>query len=143
MLAPVILILLLVLYLYLKPVPSASVLQEAGLSSCAPFFAHDGLLTYWLERAADGFAKSHTGACEEGLAQLRTASVKASAAAHELMFKAPSDRHTQQRMQQGYDMMAAQLAALQTDIKQRCRLPPSPHDNLNVWDKYIETLTPR
>ena len=113
--------------------------NEAGLATAKSLLAcgqhispqHHSLLLQALTTAEEGYKMVLEGDKPQGVARLQAASIRASAAAHELMFRAPSDTATQSQLQNGYDMMTAQLDALQDDVI------GSHRDNSDVWNRYI------
>lgn len=105
----------------------------AGVSS-----QYHTLLVQSLSQAEKAYSATLSGDAQGGLDRLKVASLRASAAVHELMARAPEDSKVQRALDEGYRMMSAQLGALISSVKCRNRLQSSNVDGQSVWDKYYD-----
>jgi len=137
-------ILILGFYLWMKEKTPA--FEEAGLEQAMlqlevgkhvspQYFAQ---LVATLQRASLAYGKSLQGNGLTALNELRLETVKANAAAQELVYRAPSDRIIEQKLQKGKELMMGQLIAWVADVKARWKLKPAPGDSEHFWNRYYE-----
>lgn len=112
-------------------------LERLGVGAAVSKQYHT-LLVSSLSEAKAAYTATLSGDAEGGLDRLKVASLRASAAAHELMARAPEDSKIQHALDEGYRMMSAQLGALISNVKCKNRQESGGVDGQSVWDRYYD-----